>query len=243
MVEGTKKHKLYHCPEWHDIRRVISVPFRKWEQKGEKVERAEVAKRYRVANDGSLPAKTGKWRACGGAVVQLDGALAWDVRLSQGPRHHQEGGADGLLLELIQGTTFRANVGRTDGSRSDAVEFNSHFNLSSGESRMGRPSGPGFDASPTRAPRSPYRDCLTPDSHQSVWPRCTFSWPLRHRPKLTSDFACPWAHTEMSRVVGIEKPQEAQKAKTLWDMKAAKDAGEDNTLGRHQTRLALCVAC
>ena len=52
---------------------------------------------------------------------------------------------------------------------------------------------------------------------------------------------------EMSRAVGVKKPQEAQKAKALWEMKAAKDAGEeycdptreDNIQGRHETRLAL----
>ena len=32
---------------------------------------------------------------------------------------------------------------------------------------------------------------------------------------------------EMSTAVGFEKPQEAQKAKALWKMKAAKDAGEE----------------
>ena len=35
------------------------------------------------------------------------------------------------------------------------------------------------------------------------------------------------AHKEMSRVAGAKKPQEAQKAKAHWKMKAAKDAGEE----------------
>ena len=46
---------------------------------------------------------------------------------------------------------------------------------------------------------------------------------------------------------GVKKPQEAHKAKALWKMKAAKDAGEeyydqeraDNIQGRSETRLAL----
>ena len=50
----------------------------------------------------------------------------------------------------------------------------------------------------------------------------------------------------MSRAVGVQKQQEAQKAKALWKMKAAKDAGEeyydltreDNILRRNKTRLA-----
>ena len=48
------------------------------------------------------------------------------------------------------------------------------------------------------------------------------------------------AYKEMSRAVGVKKPQEAQKAKALWKMKAAKEAGdeyfdptrEDNIQGR-----------
>ena len=55
------------------------------------------------------------------------------------------------------------------------------------------------------------------------------------------------AYKEMSRTVGVKKPQEAQKIKALWEMKAAKDAGEeyydptrvDNILGRNKTILAL----
>ena len=33
MEEGTEKHWLYHCSEWHEIRREIPEAFRKWEQK------------------------------------------------------------------------------------------------------------------------------------------------------------------------------------------------------------------
>ena len=48
----------------------------------------------------------------------------------------------------------------------------------------------------------------------------------------------------MSRAVGVKKPQEAQKGKALWKMKAAEDTGgecydpvrEDNILGRNETR-------
>ena len=35
------------------------------------------------------------------------------------------------------------------------------------------------------------------------------------------------AYKEMSRAVGVKKPQEARKAKGLWKIKAAKDAGEE----------------
>ena len=51
----------------------------------------------------------------------------------------------------------------------------------------------------------------------------------------------------MSRVVGVKKPQEAQKAKALWAMKAAKDrkeefydrAREEDISTRNKTRLEL----
>ena len=51
----------------------------------------------------------------------------------------------------------------------------------------------------------------------------------------------------MIRAVGVKKPQEAQKAKALWKMKAAKGAGEehydpereDNIPGTNKTRPAL----
>ena len=50
----------------------------------------------------------------------------------------------------------------------------------------------------------------------------------------------------MGRAVAVKKPHEAQKAKALWKMKAAKDAGEyhdptrkDNIRGRIETRIAL----
>ena len=52
---------------------------------------------------------------------------------------------------------------------------------------------------------------------------------------------------EMCRAVGVKKPEEAPKARALWKMKAAKDAGEeyydptreDNIQGRSETRSAL----
>ena len=55
------------------------------------------------------------------------------------------------------------------------------------------------------------------------------------------------AYKEMSGAEGVKKPQEAQKAKALWKMKAAKDAGEEyydptsegNIRRRNETRLAL----
>ena len=31
--KGTEKHRLYHCPEWHQIIMEIPEAFRKWEQK------------------------------------------------------------------------------------------------------------------------------------------------------------------------------------------------------------------
>ena len=39
--EGTEKHRLYHCPEWHAARHSGSV-----QEMGAKGENIEVAKRY-----------------------------------------------------------------------------------------------------------------------------------------------------------------------------------------------------
>ena len=55
------------------------------------------------------------------------------------------------------------------------------------------------------------------------------------------------SYKEMSRAVEVRKPQEAQKARALWKMKAAKDSGEEyydptrevGIKGRNETRLAL----
>ena len=57
--------------------------------------------RSHVATDGSLLGEAGKWRACGWAVVQLDyheemEPLLW--MCGSVDAHHQEGGADGLLV-------------------------------------------------------------------------------------------------------------------------------------------------
>ena len=51
----------------------------------------------------------------------------------------------------------------------------------------------------------------------------------------------------MSRAVGVKKSQEAQKAKALWKMKAAKDAGEEyydptreeNIFGKKQDKISI----
>ena len=43
------------------------------------------------------------------------------------------------------------------------------------------------------------------------------------------------SYKEISRAVAVKKPQEAQKAKALWKMKAAKDAGEDYSTPRVKT--------
>ena len=37
--EGTEKHRLYHCPEWYEVRREIPEAFGKWQQKKRKHQR------------------------------------------------------------------------------------------------------------------------------------------------------------------------------------------------------------
>ena len=46
LEEGTERHRLYHCPEWNDIRRDIPQGFQEVGAKGENVkDRMEMAKR------------------------------------------------------------------------------------------------------------------------------------------------------------------------------------------------------
>ena len=55
------------------------------------------------------------------------------------------------------------------------------------------------------------------------------------------------SYKAMSKAMGVKKPQEAQKARALWAMQAAKDRKEEfhdparrnNILGRNTTRLEL----
>ena len=84
------KHRLYHGPEWYEVRLEIPEAFRKWGAKARTSKRspfsmkkwesekhkswsmtAEVFKGH-VATDGSLLGTAGKWRACDWSVVQLD---------------------------------------------------------------------------------------------------------------------------------------------------------------------------
>ena len=99
MEERTEKHMPYHCPKWLTVRRHIPEGFRKWEQKAKtwkkewKWQRGTVVHplsenqwnrghfrmkmwgmevegfRGHVATGDTLFGKTGKWRACGWAVV------------------------------------------------------------------------------------------------------------------------------------------------------------------------------
>ena len=65
--------------------------------------------------------------------------------------------------------------------------------------------------------------------------------------KETIGKKCMTPTRKMSKALGIQKPQEAQKAKALWAMKAAKDrkeqyydpARKDYIWGRNTTRLEL----
>ena len=61
--EGTEKHRLYHCPEWYEVRREIpDFSMRKWESEKHKswCTPTEGFKGH-VAIDGSLLGIAGKW--------------------------------------------------------------------------------------------------------------------------------------------------------------------------------------
>ena len=49
--KAQKKHRLYHCPKWYEVRRGIPEAFRKWEQKSEDFKDGVVmTKRYCFAS-------------------------------------------------------------------------------------------------------------------------------------------------------------------------------------------------
>ena len=107
--------------EWNWQRGIVSHPpiespwnrasfsVEKWEsEKHKSLSMPAEGFKGHVATGGSLSGKTGKWGACGWAVVQLDydeelGPLdgmygSMEAEFERGPAHHQEGGADGLPL-------------------------------------------------------------------------------------------------------------------------------------------------
>ena len=74
--EGTEKHKLYHCPEWYEVRREIPLSGSKWKRGHFSVREWESEKHQswglpaegfkdHVATDGSLLGTDGKRGACG----------------------------------------------------------------------------------------------------------------------------------------------------------------------------------
>ena len=49
--KGTEKHRVYHCPEWYEVRREIPEAFRRLEQNARTSKNElEVAKRYCCAS-------------------------------------------------------------------------------------------------------------------------------------------------------------------------------------------------
>ena len=98
--KAQKKHMLYHCPEWNEVRREIPEAFRKWEQKARTSQKEwkwqrgilthtlgdsqwnrrhfsilrspRVGACQKKGSKATLQLTAGKWRACGLSVVQLD---------------------------------------------------------------------------------------------------------------------------------------------------------------------------
>ena len=49
--KAQKSTRMYHCPEWYEVRRGIPETFRKWEQNSENLKGGvEVVKRYCYAS-------------------------------------------------------------------------------------------------------------------------------------------------------------------------------------------------
>ena len=54
MEEGTEKHRLYHCSEWHEIRRDIPEALRKWKQKARTSKNANRTPTYAACTDAHI---------------------------------------------------------------------------------------------------------------------------------------------------------------------------------------------
>ena len=86
LEEGTERHRMYHCPEWHEVRREILGAFRKWEQKAKtskkewKWQRGIVAPSKKLQNGGFGNPKSTKAGVCkskaSGAMWPLTGSLS-----------------------------------------------------------------------------------------------------------------------------------------------------------------------
>ena len=209
--------------DWKKPNRLLVV------QKGESVNQAKVFRAHAVPQG-----------LCGSLINALK-LLA-----------NQEEDGDGLIIQNIVTNLGEGNrKGLTNGLR-DFIKIDNHralevgyLNEGLGKFKVRRPKGSeGYPEVTVR--ESP--DELTLRAEEV----CTWKSYInvdhkekeRWRPHLVRAFRC--SKKKLSRAVGVKKPQEAQKAKALWKMKAAKDAGEEyddpthkDLRGRNETRLAL----
>ena len=90
VEEGTEKHRLYHCPEWHAVRRGIPEAFRKLEQKARTSKKEWKWQRGIVVH----PLPAGIW-----AVQKQDDTIRVDGTSPRGQRHEDVKESDKGVLQ------------------------------------------------------------------------------------------------------------------------------------------------
>ena len=234
---------LWRKYDWKQPNRLLVV------QRGESVDRAKVFRPHAVPQG-----------LCGNLINVLK-LLA----------NQQEGG-DGLIQNIVTNLCEESRKGLTNGLR-EFIKIDNHRALEVrhlseglGTFKVRRPKGSeGFpevtvrespDELTLRAEEVGTRESYINVDHieKERWgpPVVDTDWHAFCHALYKSIEGEDWgelydAYKEMSRAVGVEKPQEGQKAKALWTMKAAKDAGEeyhdptreDNIMRRKKARLAL----
>ena len=71
-AKGTENHRLYHCPEWYEVRREIPGACRKWEQKAQTSQKEWKWQRRIVAHPlrGHFSGKSGSLRSTKAGACQ-----------------------------------------------------------------------------------------------------------------------------------------------------------------------------
>ena len=85
-----QKHRLYHCPEWHAVRRDIPESFRKWEQKAKTSKEECKWQRGKVAH----PLSESQWNRGHFSVTKWESekVRSWSMPVegfNQGPCGHR----------------------------------------------------------------------------------------------------------------------------------------------------------
>ena len=88
--EGAEKHRLYHCLEWHAVRRGVPEAFRKWEQRAKTSKKEWTWQRGKVEH----PLSGRQWRNFRMKMWEPEKHQSWGMQV-EGFRSHVA--ADGSL--------------------------------------------------------------------------------------------------------------------------------------------------